>query len=136
MTTNSQETQQETGRVAGKPFAAGALLATSALLTFGVGLFALATDNLVVSGPGYQYTFELTGWGWMNLLTGLVLGAVALTVFVNPMRARLGAIVATCLAIVVSFLWLPYYPPGSIVLIALDVVAIWGLSTWDVPREP
>ena len=45
------------------------------------GVFALAADKLVVSGPGYQCTFQITGWGWVILLTGLALGAVALAVF-------------------------------------------------------
>ena len=104
-------------------------------MTFVVGVLALAADKVVVSGPGYQYTFQITGWGWVNLLTGTVLAAVAFAVFLNPVRARLGAIIASCLAIVVSFLWLPYYPPGSIVLIAIDVVAVWGLATWNTTRE-
>jgi hypothetical protein len=137
MATNSQETGRVTAQAVptGATFAAGALLATSAILTCVVGVFALATDKLVVSGPGYQYTFQTTGWGWVNLLTGLVLAAVALAVFLNPVQARIAAIVATCLAIVVSFLWLPYYPPGAIVLIALDVVAVWGVATWNTSRE-
>ena len=45
------------------------------------GVFALAADKLVVSGPGYECTFQITGWGWVILLTGLALGAVALAVF-------------------------------------------------------
>jgi hypothetical protein len=44
-------------------------------------VFALAADKLVVSGPGYQCTFQITGWRWVILLTGLALGAVALAVF-------------------------------------------------------
>jgi hypothetical protein len=137
MTTLSQETERATGQgiIGGATFAVGALLSTSALLTFVVGVFALAADKLVISGPGYQYTFQITGWGWVNLLTGLVLAAVALAVFLYPVQARVGAIIATCLAIVVNFLWLPYYPPGAIVLIALDVVAICGLACWSASRD-
>jgi hypothetical protein len=137
MTVHSQDTERVTGQVSpsGATFAVGALLSTSAILTFVVGVFALATDKLVVSGPGYEYTFQMAGWGWVNLLTGLVLAVLALAVFLNPVRARVAAIIATCLAIVVSFLWMPYYPPGAIVLIALDVVAVWGVATWNTSRE-
>jgi hypothetical protein len=137
MTMNSQDAERVTGQVSpsGAKFAVGALLSTSATLTFVVGVFALATGRLVVSGPGYEYTFQTTGWGWLNLLTGLVLAAVALAVFLNPVRTRYAAIVATCLAVVVSFLWMPYYPPGAIVLIALDVVAVWGIATWNTTCE-
>jgi len=116
--------------------AAGALMLTSAILTFLVGVFALAADDLVVSGPGYEYTFQLSGWGWANILTGLVLAAVAIALFVSPQWARAAAIIVTCLAIVVTFLWMPYYPTGAIVLIALDVVVIWGVATWNTSRQP
>jgi hypothetical protein len=36
---------------------------------------------------------------------------------------------------VVTFLWMPYYPTGSIVLIALDIVVIWGVATWNTSRK-
>jgi len=116
--------------------AAGALMLTSAILTFLVGVFALAANDLVVSGPGYEYTFQLSGWGWANILTGMVLAAVAIALFLSPQWARAAAIIVTCLAIVVTFLWMPYYPTGAIVLIALDVVVIWGVATWNTSPQP
>jgi hypothetical protein len=108
---------------------------TSAILTFFVGVFALATDDLVVSGPGYEYTFQMTGWGWVNVLTGMVLAALAVAFLVSAAWARVPAIIVTCLAIVVTFLWMPYYSMGAIVLIALDTVVIWGVATWNTSRE-
>jgi hypothetical protein len=115
--------------------AAGALMLTSAILTFVIGVFALAANHLVVSGPGYEYTFQITGWGWANIVTGMVLAAGSVALFLSAQWARAAAIVVTCLAIVVTFLWMPYYPTGSIVLIALDVVVIWGVATWNTPRK-
>src|ERR1700742_2309966 len=139
MTTSSRTVDGMAGPVtptgATATSAAGALMLTSALLTFLVGVFALAADNLVVSGPGYQYTFQLSGWGWANILTGMVLAGVAVAVFVNAPWARAAAIIVTSLAIVVTFLWMPYYPTGAIVLIALDVVVIWGVATWNTSRQ-
>jgi hypothetical protein len=137
MTMNSQDTERVTGQVSpsGATFAVGALLSTSAILTFLVGVLALSANELVVAGPGYQYTFQMTGWGWVNILTGLVLAGVAVAVFVNPVQARIPAILAACLAIVVSFLWMPYYPLGAVVLIALDLVALWAAATWNTSRE-
>ncbi len=136
MTTSSNDVERVTGQESqgGATFAAAALLLTSAILTFIVGVFALTANDLVVSGPGYEYTFQITGWGWANILTGIVLAAVAVAVFVSATSARVAAIIATCLAIVVTFLWMPYYPTGAIVLIALDVVAIWGVATWNTSR--
>jgi hypothetical protein len=139
MTNSSLDVDRLTGQVspsgATATLAAGALLLTSALLTFLVGVFAFTADDLVVSGPGYEYTFQITGWGWANILTGMGLAAVAVALFVRALWARAAAIIVTCLAIVVTFLWMPYYPTGAIVLIALDVVAIWGVATWNTSRK-
>jgi hypothetical protein len=139
MITSSRNVDRKTGQVspsgATATLAAGALLLTSAILTFLVGVFALAANNVVVTGPGYEYTFQITGWGWANIVTGIVLAAVAVALFANAQWARAAAIIVTCLAIVVTFLWMPYYPTGSIVLIALDVVVIWGVATWNTSRR-
>ena len=85
MTTSSHDvervTRQESQGAA--TFAAAALLLTSAILTFLVGVFALTADDLVVAGPGYEYTFQLSGWGWVNILTGVVLAAMAVAVFLG-----------------------------------------------------
>jgi len=139
MTTSSVDADRMSGQVspsgATATLAAGALMLTSAILTFVVGVFALAANNVVVTGPGYEYTFQITGWGWANILTGIVLAATAVAVLLGATGARVAAIIVTCLAIVVTFLWMPYYPTGSIVLIALDVVVIWGVATWNTSRK-
>jgi hypothetical protein len=139
MTTGSRDAERMTGQVspsgATATYAAGGLMLTSAILTFLIGVFALSADDLVVSGSGYEYTFQMTGWGWANLLTGMVLAAVALALFFGAQWARPAAIVVTCLAIMVTFLWMPYYPTGAIVLIALDVVVIWAVAAWNTARE-
>ena len=46
-------------------------------------MFALTANDLVVAGPGYEYTFQLSGWGWVNILTGVVLAAMAVAVFLG-----------------------------------------------------
>jgi hypothetical protein len=138
MATSSVDVDRTSGQAspsaATATLAAAALMSTSAILTFVVGVFALTANDLVVSGPGYEYTFQITGWGWANIVTGMVLAAIALAVFLSASWARVAAIVVISLAIVVTFLWMPYYPTGAIVLITLDVVAIWAVATWNTSR--
>jgi hypothetical protein len=108
---------------------------TSGVLTFVVGVLALAAQDLMVAGPGYEYTFQLNGWGWLNMLTGAVLAVSASALFLHVTWARPAAVVASCLAIVGAFLWMPYYPVWSAVLIALDVIVVWGIATWNTSLE-
>jgi hypothetical protein len=44
--------------------------------------------------------------------------------------ARYTAIVLIALHLVANFLWLPYYPVWAIVMIGIDLVVLWALSTW------
>jgi hypothetical protein len=136
MTASSQGVERVTGQESqgGAPVAAAALMLTSAILTFFVGVFALTASDLVVAGPGYEYTFRISGWGWVNLVTAMVVAAAAVALFMNATGARVAATVVACLAILVAFLWMPYYPAAAIVLIALDVVVIWGVATWNTSR--
>lgn len=112
MTTSSLDADRMTGQVSGATatLAAGALMLTRAILTFVIGVFALDANNVVVTGPGYEYTFQITGWRWTNIITGMVLAAVAL--FLGAGWGRAAAIIVTCLAIVV----------------------IWGVATWNTSR--
>ena len=60
-----------------------------------------------------------------------LLGAVALGMMTGATWARVTAIFMASLSIVAMFLWLPYYPVWSLVVIALDIIVIWAVATWD-----
>jgi hypothetical protein len=116
---------------AGASIAAGALLFTSAVLTVLQGIEAVVNDKPLIIGPNYVYKFNTAGWGWIHIAVGIVLGIVAVGLITGAVWARVTAIVMACISIVAMFLWLPYYPMWSIIVIALDVIVIWGVATWD-----
>ena len=82
----------------------------------------------------YLYQYNTSGWGWVHIILGVVLAVVNFGLFWGTTRGRVAAIIAACLAIVAMCLWLPYYPVWAVVLIALDLLVIWGVATWDPPR--
>lgn len=117
----------------GATFAAAALIFTSALLTILQGISALGADDLLIVGNGdvdYVYAFNTTVWGWILILLGILLGAVAFGLFRGSPWAKMAAIWMASLSIVGMFLWLPHYPVWALVVIALDVIVIWAVSTW------
>jgi hypothetical protein len=116
---------------AGASIAAGALLFTSAVLTVLQGIQALVDHRPLIIGSNYVYKFSATGWGWIHIAAGIVLGIVAVGLITGAVWARVAAIVMACISIVVMFMWLPYYPMWSIIVIALDVIIIWAVATWD-----
>jgi hypothetical protein len=116
---------------AGASIAAGALLFTSAVLTVLQGIQALVDHKLLIIGPNYVYKFSATGWGWIHIAVGIVLGIIAVGLITGAVWARMTAIVMACISTVAMFMWLPYYPTWSIIVIALDVIIIWAVATWD-----
>jgi hypothetical protein len=64
-------------------------------------------------------------------VVAILLGIIAFGLMFGATWARVAAIVMASISIVVMFLWLPYYPVWSLVVIALDVIVIWAVATWD-----
>ena len=40
-----------------------------------VDITALASDKIYVSAPNTIYSYDLTGWGWIHLLAGILVAA-------------------------------------------------------------
>jgi hypothetical protein len=137
MTVNPPDEKQSSRQLlAGSAtFAAAALLLTSGILTLLTGISAVANNQLLVVGPDYVYKFNTSGWGWVHIALGILLIVVAFGLFWGTTWARVMAIIIACLSIVAMFLWLPYYPVWSIVLIALNLVVIWAIAAWDTPQS-
>ena len=113
------------------------IFASAAMLTAGVfqilqGIAALAEDEFFVRGVDYTYMFDLTTWGWIHLLIGLVLVAVGAFLFIGMTWARWAGIAVAVLCMIVNFMWVPYYPIWALVLIALNGAVIWALAVVEV----
>ena len=119
------------GIAATTTIAAAALLLVSAILILLQGISAVVNDDLLVVAPDYIFKFNTTTWGWIHILLAILLGAVALGMMPGATWARVAAIFMASLSIVAMFLWLPYYPVWSLVVIALDIIVIWAVATWD-----
>ncbi|MEE4024481.1 hypothetical protein V1Y59_15455 [Gordonia sp. PKS22-38] len=109
---------------------AAALLFVAGLVAVFQGISALANDELFVVGAEYVYQFDLTTWGWIHLIIGILAIVVAGGLAVGADWARISAIVIASISIIAQFLWLPYYPLWAILIIALDLIVIWAVATW------
>ncbi|MGW5388263.1 DUF7144 family membrane protein [Nocardia sp. NPDC003963] len=118
----------------GTSIAAAALLLVAGFITLFQGISAAAKDDVFVAGPNYVYELDLTSWGWIHIVFGILLILVGLALFTGALWARVTAIGLVALSIVANFLWIPWYPLWSILIIALDVVIIWAIATWDTER--
>jgi len=115
----------------GTSMAAAVIMVTVGLIQFFQGLAAVAENEVFVAGVDYVYKFDLTTWGWIHLVLGALVAIVGLALFTGARWARVSAIIVAAVSILANFLWLPYYPWWSVLIIALDVVVIWAVSTWN-----
>jgi hypothetical protein len=106
---------------------AGIVLATISVFQILEAIAALANDTVFVRGLNYTYEFDVTTWGWIHLLIGLVgLGTAAGILMGQTWGGILGILIAS-ISMISNFLFLPYYPFWAITIIAVDVLIIWAL---------
>ncbi len=115
----------------GTVFAAVLLLVSGCLAVF-QGIAAIAEDEVYARIGKYVFEFDLTGWGWIHLILGVVMILVGVGLFANSNVARGAGVVLAGLSMIANFLWLPYQPWWSITMIAIDLFIIWALCvSWQ-----
>jgi hypothetical protein len=92
------------------------------------GLSAIIRKHLYVVNSDYIYKINVTGWGWIHLILGVIVLLAGIALLGGSLWARIVGIVLAALIALANFLWLPYYPVWAIVLISLNVVVIWALA--------
>jgi hypothetical protein len=92
------------------------------------GLSAILDDQFLVTTKHYTYSFDVTTWGWIHLIVGVVIGLGGAYVFSGATWARVVGITLAVLSAIANFMFVPYSPFWSLLIIALDVFIIWSLS--------
>jgi hypothetical protein len=117
------------GAVIGFTALAGTLMLLSGLWMVVVAIVALSHGHVFSTAPTYAFRYNIRGWGWTELALGVVIFAAGMCVFLGMAWARyVGAFLAV-LSAIASFVFIPYQPLWSIVMIALDAFIIWALLT-------
>jgi hypothetical protein len=98
------------------------------------GIAAIANDSFFVVAPNYTYDLDVTAWGWIHLLLGILLVIVGYGLFAARAWAGVAAIVLAMLSAIENFFFIPYYPWWSLLIIALNVWVIWALTRPGVIR--
>ena len=92
------------------------------------GLTALFNDTFYVVGEEWIFEFNVTTWGWIHLIGGIILVLAGIGIFSGNVAARTVGVIVAGLSALWNFAWLPYYPVWSIILIAIAIAVIWALT--------
>ncbi|MEV0244295.1 hypothetical protein AB0I06_30890 [Streptomyces sp. NPDC050674] len=115
------------GLATGMMVFAAVMLMIAGILAVFRGIAAIAEDEVFVSTRNYIFAFDLTGWGWIHLILGVVAVLVSLGLFQGAGWARATGVGIAGLVIIANFLSLPAYPVWSVVMIAMSAFIIWAL---------
>ncbi|WP_306186556.1 MULTISPECIES: hypothetical protein [unclassified Streptomyces] len=119
---------------AGGTVFAGVVLLVDGLLNILKGISAIASDDIYARINNYVYRFNLTGWGWVLVILGLIAVITGLGLLTDALWARVLGVFMASLSLVANFLWLPHLPLWAIISIALDTWVIWALTAHRSPR--
>jgi hypothetical protein len=93
------------------------------------GIAAIAQSHIFA--PNTHYVFSnLRTWGWITLIIGILQLLAAAGVLAGNQLARWFAVVMLGLNAIDQMFFIPAYPFWSLVIIAMDVVALYGLCAY------
>lgn len=97
---------------------------------------AIAEDELFVLAGDWVFSFDVTTWGWIHLIIGILLIAAGLGVVTGNVLARTVGVVLAAASAIANFAYLPWYPLWAVTIIAINVFVIWALTVHgrDVAR--
>lgn len=108
---------------------AGVLLLLLGTVNLIEGIAAIDKANFFVGNA--QYVFgDLNTWGWVVLCIGALQLLVGLGVFVKNQFARWAGVVILCGSALAALLMMPAYPFWALTIIALDMLAVYGLVAY------
>ena len=117
------------GRGYGLVLFAGVLLLVSGFWNLIYGIAGIAQSHVFVANAHYVFG-NLRAWGWITLIFAILLLIAGGGVMAGNQAARWFAIAVLGLNAIEQMFSIPAYPFWSLTIIALDVVALYGLCAY------
>jgi hypothetical protein len=93
------------------------------------GIAAIANSHVFVANAHYVVG-NLRAWGWITLIFGILQLLAAAGVLAGNQAARWFAVAVLALNAIDQMFFIPAYPFWALTIIAMDVIALWGLCAY------
>ena len=108
---------------------AAILLAVIGCFNLIYGIAAIANAHVFVANAHYVIG-DLRAWGWVTLIVGVLQLIAAGGVLTGNQLARWYGVFVVSLSAIAMMFFIPAYPFWALVIIAVDIVAIYGLCAY------
>jgi len=92
------------------------------------GIVAILNNQFYVVTQNWIFQFDVTTWGWVHLIIGIVILLAGFSLFSGAVWARTVGVILALVAGLAAFAWLPYYPVWAVLYIAMSVGVVWALT--------
>jgi hypothetical protein len=117
------------GRGGGLVLFASILLLVIGFFNMIYGIAAIANSHVFVAGAHYVIG-DLRAWGWVTLILSVLQLVAAGGIVMGNQLARWFAVAVVGINAIEMMFFIPAYPFWALVIIAADVVALWGLCAY------
>ncbi|WP_306326861.1 DUF7144 family membrane protein [Streptomyces venezuelae] len=114
---------------AGGTLFAGVLMLVTGFMDVFQGIAGIAEDDVYTRVGDYVFKFNLTTWGWIHLILGIVVAIAGFGILKGAEWGRVAGIALASLNVLFQFLFLPYQPWWALFSMAISVFVIWALAT-------
>jgi hypothetical protein len=107
---------------------AAVLMILSGMLTFFIGITGVIRGVFFNNVATFPFYYSVRSRGVTLLVIGAVAFVVGIALLVHLHWARHVATVVAVFSAVANFIFLPFYPFWSVIVLAIDVIIIWELT--------
>jgi len=93
------------------------------------GIAAIAQSHVFTAHAHYVFG-DLRSWGWITLIFGCLQLLAAAGILAGSQAARWFAVAVIALNTIEQMFSIPAYPFWSLLIIAMDVIALYGLCAY------
>ena len=92
------------------------------------GLIALVNDEWVVWTNRGSLYLDISEWGWVHMIAGIVMVLAGFALFTGSVLARIVAVIVAVLSLIANFFFIPAYPLWALAVVTIDILVIWALT--------